>query len=181
MVVRIDICIPTVGMRRTRRLSVIAASFLFLLFLRPFAKFAFELFFHLVAYLVPLSDDIRVIFVFGPLFESSHDLLFDLLAYLLPLFVALSVRSRTAGGVGTAAPDDDDAQQETEVIPAARIVDLVDGDILIEEMDDERNKRDHPVPESIPEPGRLPLCELWVTGGACRKEEEQREDEQYFV
>src|SRR3989344_5021135 len=55
------------------------------------------------------------------------------------------------------------AEYETEVVPAAVVVNLVEAHVVREERDDESDRRDHPVPETEPEASETP-----VRGGDMR-------------
>ena len=46
-------------------------------------------------------------------------------------------------------------EHESEVVPIAAVVDLVDVDAVLEQRDDERHRCDQPVPETEPEPGHI--------------------------
>ena len=45
------------------------------------------------------------------------------------------------------------SQHEAEIVPVAAVVDFVDVHVVIEERDDERNRRDDPMPQALPETG----------------------------
>ena len=55
------------------------------------------------------------------------------------------------------------AEYETEVVPAAVVVNLVEAHVVREERDDESDRHDHPVPQTEPEASEAP-----VRGGDMR-------------
>ena len=50
-----------------------------------------------------------------------------------------------------------DGQQETEVVPAAIVVNLIEIHIIREKRDDESDRRDNSMPQTEPETGDVPI------------------------
>lgn len=56
-----------------------------------------------------------------------------------------------------AAQEQPGAQHETEIVPAAAVVHVIDADPIVENGNDESDRRDQSVPHSLPEAGDFPF------------------------
>ena len=73
-------------------------------------------------------------------------------------------------------------EYETEVVPAAVVVNLIEAHVVREERDDEGNWRDHPMPQTEPEASDAPVRGGDMrggigTGGTTRQEQSTQEQQ----
>ena len=60
-----------------------------------------------------------------------------------------------------AAQEQTGAQDETEIVPAAVVMDFVEANMVGEDGDDEGDRCDHAVPDAFPEPGGFAVAVRW--------------------
>ena len=163
-------------------LSIVSTFCAGCLFFSPLAQFAFDLFFHLLTDLFPLV--VLFVFLVEPALDPLADLGFHFGADLLPfLFLALDGDSFLAARSRSASKEDGRPKEETEVIPVAGVIYLIQADVVGEEADDEGEHTDKPVPEPGPESCRF-LVKARVAGGAAdcgQDQDDQRGADNRFM